>query len=87
MVARIFSDTKVEDAERNELKDYLGSGALETADVKAVFEDFVATTWKITMADGVVSDVEKERLVNIVKELGIAKEMLPAEWAAIVEGA
>lgn len=85
MLARIFSDTKVEDAERNELKAYLGSGALDVADVKQVFEDFVATTWKITMADGVVTDVEKKRLINIVTELGIAKEMLPAEWAAIVD--
>jgi hypothetical protein len=84
MLARIFSDTVVEDAERNELKDFLGSGALGVEDVKSVFEDFVATTWKITMADGVVSDVEKKRLVNIVKELGLANEMLPAEWAEIV---
>jgi hypothetical protein len=84
MLARIFSDALVEDAERNELKAYLTSGALGVDDVKAVFEDFVATTWKITMADGVVTDVEKARLLNIVKELGIAKEMLPAEWAAIV---
>ena len=84
MLARIFSDTKVEDAERNELRAYLGSGALSVDDVRVVFEDFVATTWKITMADGVVSDVEKTRLVNIVNELGIAKEMLPAEWAKIV---
>lgn len=84
MLARIFSDTTVEDAERNELRVYLGSGALSVADVKDVFEDFVATTWKITMADGVVSDVEKQRLLNIVTELGIAKEMLPAEWAQIV---
>jgi hypothetical protein len=66
MLARIFSDAKVEDAERSELKAYLGSGALSVADVKAVFEDFVATTWKITMADGVVSDVERQRLINIV---------------------
>jgi hypothetical protein len=85
MLARIFSDTTVEDAERNELKAYLTSGALGVEDVKAVFEDFVTTTWKITMADGVVTDVEKARLRNIVTELGIAKEMLPAEWAAIVD--
>lgn len=85
MLARIFSDTTVEDAERAELKAYLTSGALSVTDVKAVFEDFVATTWKITMADGVVSDVEKARLLNIVNELGIAKDMLPAEWAAIVD--
>jgi len=84
MLARIFSDTTVEDAERNELTAFLTSGVLGVEDVKSVFEDFVATTWKITMADGVVSDAEKKRLVTIVKELGIAKEMLPAEWAEIV---
>jgi hypothetical protein len=86
MLARIFSDTVVEDDERRELKAYLSSGALSVTDVKTVFEDFVATTWKITMADGVVSEVERTRLVNIVKELGLAKEMLPAEWAEIVSG-
>lgn len=84
MLARIFSDASLEDAERKELKAYLSSGALSVTEVKAVFEDFVATTWKITMADGVVSDVERARLVNIVKELGLATDMLPAEWAEIV---
>lgn len=84
MLARIFSDTVVEDAERSELKAFLSSGALDVADLKSVFEDFVATTWKITMADGVVSDVEKKRLVNIVRELGLATDMLPKEWAEIV---
>lgn len=87
MLARIFSDTTVEEAERSELKAYLTSGALSVEDLRSVFDDFVATTWKITMADGVVTDVEKQRLVNIVKELGIAKEMLPAEWAEIVANA
>ena len=73
--------------ERSELKAYLSSGALAVGDVKEVFEDFVATTWKITMADGVVSDVEKQRLVEIVRELGIDASVLPAEWAKIVSDA
>jgi hypothetical protein len=84
MLARIFSDATLDDAERKELRTYLGSGALSVTELKAVFEDFVATTWKITMADGVVSDVERARLVNIVNELGIATEMLPKEWVELV---
>jgi hypothetical protein len=84
MLARIFSDAVVEDAERAELKAYLSSGELSMAETKEVFADFVATTWKITMADGVVSDIEKQRLREIVKLLALEHEILPPEWAKIV---
>jgi hypothetical protein len=84
MLARIFSDASADDAERAELKAYLSSGELTMAAIKEVFADFVATTWKITMADGVVSDVEKQRLREIVKVLALEQDMLPPEWAKIV---
>jgi 5-methylthioribose kinase len=86
MLARIFSDATAEPEERDELRAYLSSGALSVPDIKEVFEDFVATTWKITMADGVVSDVEKKRLREIVDVLGLERDVLPVEWARIVEG-
>jgi tellurite resistance protein len=44
----------------------------------------VQTTWKITMADGVVSDVERQRLQEIVKVLGIERGDLPAAWATLL---
>ena len=81
MLARIFSDAVAEEGERTELADYLGSGALSDAEVKEVIADFVATTWKITMADGVVSDVEKQRLREIVGVLKLADDALPKEWS------
>ncbi len=81
MLARIFSDAVVEDAERSELEAYLASGALSAAEVQEVVADFVATTWKITMADGVITDVEKKRLAEIVKVLRLDPAALPAEWA------
>lgn len=84
MLARIFSDAAVDDAERAELKGFLSSGELSMAEIKEVFEDFVATTWKITMADGVISDVERMRLVKIVDVLGIECETLPIEWARLL---
>ncbi|HVJ92370.1 MAG TPA: TerB family tellurite resistance protein [Labilithrix sp.] len=85
MLARIFSDAVAEQAERDELKAYLASNVLSEGEIKDVLEDFVQTTWKITVADGVVSDREKQRLREIASVLSLDKRVLPAEWAALVE--
>ena len=85
MLARIFSDAVAEDSERKELADYFASGALSQADVNEVIADFVATTWKITIADGVVSDREKERLREIVSVLKLDDASVPKEWADALE--
>jgi len=85
MLARIFSDAVAEPAERDELRAYLSSNALTVPEIKEVFEDFVQTTWKITIADGVVSEREKQRLREIVDVLAVDKSVLPAEWAQLLE--
>jgi hypothetical protein len=84
MLARIFSDANVEENEREELRAYLGSGQLTHPEIREVLTDFVATTWKITMADGVISDTEKKRLRNIVSVLGM-RDVIPTEWAAVLD--
>ena len=86
MLARIFSDATAEDSERAELKATLSSGELSMVEIKEVFDDFVQTTWKITMADGVVSEIERQRLNEIVKVLGLEIEVLPVEWVQILRG-
>ena len=86
MLARIFSDATAEASERAELEAYLSSGALTKAEIKEVFADFVQTTWKITMADGVISDVERQRLNEIVRVLGVEIDALPKEWVAALRG-
>jgi uncharacterized tellurite resistance protein B-like protein len=86
MLARIFSDATAEEAERAELEGYLSSGVLSTAEIKEVFADFVQTTWKITMADGVISEVERQRLNEIVRVLGLEIDGLPAEWVKALRG-
>ena len=80
MLARIFSDATAEESERAELKGYLSSGVLSMAEIKEVFDDFVQTTWKITMADGVVSDIERKRMTEIVDVLGLEPDALPVDW-------
>ena len=84
MLARIFSDAMAEDSERTELKAYLSSGELSMAEVKEVFDDFVQTTWKITIADGVVSEIERQRLNEIVRVLGLEIDTLPVEWVQVL---
>lgn len=86
MLARIFSDATAEESERAELKAYLSSGVLSMSEIKEVFEDFVQTTWKITMADGVISDVERQRLNEIVRVLGLEVDSLPIEWVRTLRG-
>ncbi|MDB4944574.1 MAG: hypothetical protein JWP97_4108 [Labilithrix sp.] len=86
MLARIFSDAIAEESERAELKGYLSSGRLTMAEVKEVFADFVQTTWKITMADGVVTEIERQRLNEIVRVLGLETESLPVEWVRTLRG-
>lgn len=85
MLARIFSDAVAQTSEREELRAYLSSGALTEGEIREVFDDFVQTTWKITIADGVVSERERQRLREIVAVLPVARSVLPAEWAALVE--
>lgn len=84
MLARIFSDATVDETERGELKAYLSSGVLSMSEIKDVMNDFVQTTWKITMADGQVSPVERTRLREIVHVLGLETEALPIEWVRIL---
>lgn len=84
MLARIFSDANADPHERAELKTWLSTCEMPMAEIKEVFEDFVATTWKITMADGVVTDQEKKRLLEIVDVLALEIDVLPTEWAQII---
>lgn len=80
MLARIFSDASADAAERAELKQYLSSGELSMAEIKDVVQDFVQTTWKITLADGTISEIEAQRLNEIVRVLGLEQSDLPVEW-------
>jgi hypothetical protein len=85
MLARIFSDAVVEDAERVELTEFLGSGLLSDDDIGEVIGDFAESTWNMTMADGVMTDRKRDRLRQIAKLLSLEKEALPPEWAAVLD--
>ena len=85
-LTHIFSDAVVDEAEMSSLRAFLASGELTTPQLREVFEDFVATTWKETMADGRVSDTERQRLREIVRVLGLDASILPKEWRSVLAG-
>jgi tellurite resistance protein len=85
-LAHIFSDAVVDEAEKSSLRAFLASGELTTQELREVFEEFVATTWKEAMADNHVSDIEKQRLREIVRVLGLDASVLPAEWRSQLKG-
>lgn len=84
MLARVFSDAEADADEQEQIRKYLASGALGVKDTRDVLERFVAQTWRITMADGVVSEIEKKRLRNVVHVLGIDASLLPEGWSALL---
>jgi uncharacterized membrane protein YebE (DUF533 family) len=79
MLARIFSDGQVDDAERNELRTRLSSGTLPAADAQATMLEFLNATYRHAMADGVLSDAEKARLRSIILELELPNACVPEE--------
>ena len=83
-LTRIFSDAKVDEAERAELRAFLASGELSVTELRDTFATFVATTWKETIADDRVTELEKQRLREVVRVLGLDASMLPKEWLAAV---
>lgn len=85
-LTHIFSDAMVDEAEKSSLRAFLASGELSAKDLREVFEEFVATTWKEAMADRHVSDLERQRLREIVRVLGLDASILPREWRSILSG-
>ncbi len=85
MLARIFSDAAAEKAERDELKAFLATSPLSADEIKATVAEFVDQTWKITVADGVITDTEKKRLRAIAEVLGLERGALPPDWAKALD--
>lgn len=81
MLARVFSDGVVNDAEAEEVRAFLSSGELTPDEVKDVIADFVQLTWRVTVADSEISEREKVKLREIVRVLEIPQSTLPPAWA------
>jgi hypothetical protein len=77
MLARIFADSVVEAAERKELDALLASLSKEV--VRETMIDFLSASMKHVLADGKISDREKEKLRVMVMELELPNDCIPDE--------
>src|SRR5690349_13510896 len=84
LVDRIFADGVVEQAERDELHRLYREGGLTVKEVREVFATFVTATWGEVIADGTVSDVEKKKLTNIIAELRLPVDAIPAQMRLVL---
>jgi hypothetical protein len=82
MLARVFSDAVLEDAEKAELTEAVKNGSLTGDQVRQVIFTFTTTTFKHASADGVLTDRELGRLraiVSMVDGLGLPGDCIPAD--------
>jgi hypothetical protein len=84
LIDRVFADGKVDNAERDELRGFWAKRQMPLKEVRAVVDTFVEKTWGQVIADGVVTETERERLWAVVDGLHLPESVVPeAMWRAI----
>jgi len=84
LIERIFADGRVDESERQELRQFWAQRQLSVKLVREVVETFASTTWREVMADGVVTAEERQRLWVVVDALHLPEASMPsAMWQAI----
>lgn len=76
---KVFDDGSLEPTEQKELRDLYGMGKLTLPDVREVFGLFLSDTWDNVMADGVITDAERDKLANIVAQLKLPSDLVPED--------
>jgi len=79
LLAKIFSDGVVTDAERGELHARIQDGQLSPEQIRAVMLHFLTTSLGHITADGKVTRREHDKLRLIVDELGLPDDSVPDE--------
>jgi len=84
MLARIFSDGVVTEAERTELWTSVAKNGLDAKRVDTLLLEFVEKSFSHFAADGIITDAERIKLRLIVNELGLAQEHLPHQIREVI---
>jgi len=83
---KVFDDGVLEPHEQKELRELYGMGKLTLPDVRHVFATFLQHTWDKAMEDGVLTDDEKTKLANIVTQLKLPDDLVPADVQRAIKG-
>jgi hypothetical protein len=86
LLPQVLEDGRVDESEKEQLLGVFRRGILTTADVREVFGQFLKGLATEVLADGVVTDEEREKVRTAVRELRIPRTFLSEELLAIVDG-
>jgi hypothetical protein len=81
---RAMKDAVLDETEKRELLQILGSGVLTREDVQGIFRAFLQGLSRDVMADGVLTPAEQNRCRAIVSALRIPDAFLPPELVEIL---
>lgn len=84
LLPRVMRDGQLDAVEQDELKRFLLSGVLDRQAVRDVFAAYLEGLRAAIMADGVVTDDERARLANVIRQLRIPESFLPPEIKQIL---
>lgn len=77
LIDRIFEDDVVDDEERDTLRQFWAQQGMTVPEVRAVVSAFVDKVWGEVIADGVVTDDERVRLLRVIEGLRLPITILP----------
>lgn len=86
LLIRIMADGHVDPTEREDLRKIFRMAVLTAPDVRQVFTAFLEQLKTAVLADGTVTDDERQRCQAVVDELRIPLRLLPQEVLNIVLG-
>jgi uncharacterized tellurite resistance protein B-like protein len=82
VVKRVMADGKIDAAEREEMKS--AYGLLTVTDIKEVLTGYLGGVRDEVLADGKVSDEERARCRAALAELKLPRELVPADFQALL---
>jgi len=84
IVKRVMADGKIDASEREEMKSVYRQALLTVTDIKEVLTGYLGGVQKEVLADGKVTDEERARCRAVLAELKLPRELVPAEFQALL---
>jgi uncharacterized tellurite resistance protein B-like protein len=84
IVKRVMADGKIDASEREEMKAVYRQALLTVTDIKEVLTAYLGGVREEVMADGKVTDEERARCRAVLAELKLPRELVPAEFQALL---
>ena len=86
LIERVMADGKIEPAEREEMQAFYRQALLTVGDVKDVLSRYLRAVQDEVLADGKVTEEERARCRAVLAALKLPRELVPADFRALLDG-